>query len=148
MSKFFRFAPLVALLLYGVLKFLLYVNEPDVSPSYTPTAIQQQQLVPVQQALSSYPDAKQNLGDMYGAFSTVVGADQTIIRTTADVRQAHNNAGVLAVQAGEVSAIPGLPSAVNGFLASQIGADNVPITVNKRSQIVDAFRALEWATNQ
>ncbi len=148
MSNVIRFAPLVALVIYGVSKFSVYVNEPDRPPAYTPTTIQQQQLAPVQQALSEYPAARENLGSMYGAFSTVISADQKIIRTTAEVRQAHTNAGVLAVQAGEIPAIPGLPNAVNKFLEFQIGVENVPITPDKRSQIADAFKALEWATNQ
>ena len=148
MSKLFRFGPLVILILYGVSKFSVYINEPDDTPAYVPTPAQQQQLVSVQQVLSGYPEAKRDLGNMYSAFSTVVEADQKVIRTTLDVRQAHSNAGVLAVQAGEIPPVPGLPAEVNKFLESQIGSENVPVTPEKRAQIVDAFNALEWATNQ
>ena len=150
MAKFFRFAPLVALVFYVAIKVALILNEPPTpaTPDFTPTADQQQQLIAVQNALADYPQARESIGDLYGAFSTVIAADDRIVKTTSDVRDAHLNAGILAVQAGEIPRVPNLAVAVNQFLKSQIGDDNVPLSDEKRDQVVDAFNALEWAANQ
>ena len=78
----------------------------------------------------------------------VVGTDEVILKTTEDVRKAHENAGALAIQAGEIPRIPGYAEAVNNFIVSVVGRDNVPLDPSKRKQIIDAFKALAWATNQ
>ena len=77
--------------------------------------------------------------------SVVVGSDEVVLRTTDDVRRAHENAGALAIQAGKIPRIPGYAEAVNEYLIQRIGTDNLPLDRGKREQIAGAFKELAWA---
>lgn len=151
MSKYARFIPLVLLGCYLLYKLGPYIPRPDDSPDpngYEPTRAQQRLLEPVQDALADEPDAAKEFTYLYYGLALVVGADDVILKTTGDVRRAHENAGALAIQAGEIPRIPGYAKAVNDYLAEEIGRDNVPLDPAKRKQIVDAFKGLAWATSQ
>ena len=148
MSNFVRFIPATLLVLYLSAKVVPYIQKETVDNSYSPTAEQKVLLGPVSSSLKSHPEAASDFESLYYGMALVVGADDVILRTTEDVRQAHENAGALAIQAGEIPRIPGYAKAVNDFIVSQVGQDNVPLDNNKRKQIVDTFKALAWATNQ
>ena len=149
MSKYARFLPLVLLACYLLFKIVPYIPRPDSSPDgHEPTKAQQRLLEPVQETLEDYPDAAKEFASLYYGMALVVGADEVILKTTDDVRRAHENAGALAIQSGEIPRIPGYAKAVNDFLTEEIGRDNVPLDSQKRKQIVDAFKGLAWATNQ
>ena len=107
-----------------------------------------QSLEPVIDSLSEYPDAASQFGNLYNAISLVVESDVVVLRTTDDVRKAHENSGALAIQAGEIPRIPGYAKAVNDFISKEVGVDNVPLDSEKRKQIAETFKALSWATNQ
>lgn len=150
MSKYARFIPLVLLGCYLLYKVVPYIPKPDNNPTpseYEPTRAQQRLLEPVQEALSDYPDAAKEFTNLYFGLSLVVGSDEVILRTTDDVRRAHENSGALAIQAGEIPRIPGYAKAVNDYLTEEIGRDNVPLDAAKRKTIMDTFKGLAWATS-
>ena len=148
MSNFVRFIPATLLVLYLAAKVAPFIQKETVDDGYSPTAEQKVLLGPVSASLKKYPEAASDFESLYYGMALVVGADEVILRTTEDVRQAHENAGALAIQAGEIPRIPGYAKAVNDFIVSQVGRDNVPLDNSKRKQIVDTFKALAWATSQ
>lgn len=149
MSKYMRFVPVVLLACYLLFKIVPHIPRPDSVPDgYEPTSSQQRLLEPVQDSISGNADAAKQFTSLYYGLALVVGADDVILKTTDDVRRAHENAGALAIQSGEIPRIPGYAKAVNDYLAAEIGKDNVPLDPAKRKQIVDAFKGLAWATSQ
>lgn len=148
MSKFIRFIPATLLVLYLAAKVVPYIQKDTVDNSYEPTAEQKVLLGPVTSALRQNPSAAQDFESLYYGIALVVGSDEVVIKTTDEVRRVHENAGALAIQAGEIPRIPGYAEAVNNFIKSQLGTDNVPLDLNKKKQIIDTFKALAWATSQ
>ena len=148
MSNFVRFIPATLLVLYLAAKVAPYLQEGTIDNSFQPTADQQVLLGPVSSALRKNPSAAKDFESLYYGIALVVGSDNFILKTTDEVRRVHENAGALAVQAGEIPVIPGYAEAVNNFIKSQLGTDNVPIDASKKKQIIDTFKALAWATNQ
>ena len=149
MSKYIRFIPSILLVLYLAAKIIPHIPKPAPGPEeYEPTRAQQELLEPVQESLDGYPEAAKEFANLYYGMALVVGADQVVLKSTDDVRRAHENAGALAIQAGEIPRIPGYAKAVNDYLSGEIGKDNVPLDPPKRKQIVEAFKGLAWATSQ
>ena len=148
MSSFVRFIPATLLVLYLAAKVAPYIQKDTVDNSYKPSDSQKELLAAVTEALKSHPQAARDFESLYYGMALVVGTDEVILRTTEDVRKAHENAGALAIQAGEIPRIPGYAKAVNDFITAQVGRDNVPLDPKKRKQIIDTFKALAWATNQ
>ena len=146
MSGLFRFLPTVLLVLYLIFKFMPSL---PVSPDeYSPTPQQRAQLQEVKAVLAAYPQASENFSNMFNGLALVVDRDAVILKTTADVRRVHQNAGALAVQVGEIPVIPGYAAAVDRFLNADIGSENVPLDAVKRQQVANAFKALNWATQK
>lgn len=146
MKNIIRFFPLVILCAYIVFK--VRASDDVAPPVYTPTAAQQVQLQEVQATLEDYPTASEELSKMFEGLAIVIQADSRVLKTTSDVRATHQNAGSLAVQVGQVPRIPGYSAAVDKFLNANIGVENVPVDAAKRAQIVEAFKALGWATKK
>lgn len=148
MTKILRFLPVLLLAAYLAVKlFPLFNFTPD-DGTYVPTPPQKAQLQEVKAVLAAYPDASEDLSHMFNGLALVVNSDSVILKTTGDVRRTHQNAGALAVQVGEIPRIPGYVEAVDRFLNADIGSDNVPLDAVKRKQVVDAFKALSWATHK
>ena len=147
MSKLFRFLPAILLAMYVVFKLSPYVQAPETS-GYEPTSSQKEILIDVSDALKGYPDAASDFESLYHGMALVVGSDEVVLRATGDVRKAHENAGAIAIQANEIPRIPGYAEAVNEFIAAEVGNDNVPLSPEKRKQLIDTFKALGWATSQ
>ena len=147
MGKLFRFLPAVLLALYLIVKLAPHLNTVDKS-EYEPTNSQKRSLADVSDALDGYPDAALQFGELYKGLALVVESDDVILRTTDDVRRAHENAGAIAIQAGEIPRIPGYAKAVNDFISLEVGRDNVPLDPEKRKQLIETFKALGWATSQ
>jgi hypothetical protein len=130
-KKAVRYSPLLALVMYLIFKIVpLLSNLPDGTgpdPDYVPTSAQQEQLAPVIQVLTPYPDAKSDLESLFFGLETVIGSDRRIIKNTKDVRRTHQQAGALAVQSGQIPFIPGYSESVDQYITLQIGQDNVPI---------------------
>ena len=149
MTKFIRFFPAILLVIYIAIKVTIYAQgDTDGGGEYVPTSAQRALLHPVQEVLKNHPDAAEEFTNLFYGLSVVVIADSTILKSTDDVRRAHNNAGAVAIQVGEIPRIPGFSGAVDSFLAAEIGTDNVPLDAAKRNQIGDAFKALSWAAKQ
>ena len=148
MSNFVRFVPATLLVLYLAAKVAPYIQKDTIDNTYKPTAEQQVLLAPISASLKKHPEAASDFESLYYALALVVGTDEVILKTTDDVRRTHENAGALAIQAGEIPRIPGYAKAVNDFIVSEVGVDNVPLDPEKRKQIIDTFKALAWATNQ
>ena len=147
MTNLIRFAPAALLVVYLAVKLAPHIQSVKPDGGYEPTDSQKELLAPVSDALAGNPSAAKNFEDLYYGMALVVGTDRVILKTTDDVRRAHENAGAIAIQAGEIARIPGYAKAVNDFLSEQIGTDNIPLDDEKRKQIIDAFKALAWATN-
>ena len=147
MSKILRFAPLTLLVLYVIVKIAPHIKSQKTN-EYEPSASQKQQLSAVIDALDGHPGAAEQFRSLYYGLALVVATDEIVLRTTGDVRMAHENAGAIAIQAGEIPRIPGYAKAVNDFLEEDIGRDNVPLDSRNRKQITEAFKALAWATSQ
>ena len=148
MSNFLRFVPATLLVLYLAAKVVPYIQKDTVDNSYEPTAEQKVLLGPVSASMKQYPEAVKDFESLYYGIALVVGSDEVVIKTTDEVRRVHENAGALAIQAGEIPRIPGYAEAVNKFISFQVGDDNVPLDIEKKKQIIDAFKALAWAVNQ
>jgi len=148
MSKLGRFIPVALLLLYLVIKAVPYIKLPDGGSDDTPSRAEQAMLEPISLIIKDYPEAAAQFNSMYNGMAVVVESDRVILKTTGDVRLAHENAGAIAVQVGQIPRIVGYTEAVDEYLSSQIGTDNVPLDTEIRLRIVNAFRGLAWATNQ
>ena len=122
MSKYMRFVPVVLLACYLLFKIVPHIPRPDSAPDgYEPTSSQQRLLEPVQDAVAGDSEAAKQFTNLYYGLALVVGADEVVLETTGDVRRAHENAGALAIQAGEIPRIPGYAKAVNDYLTSEVG---------------------------
>lgn len=139
-----RFLPLVLLLAFVGYKYL--PKPQPTAPSWQPTAAQQAAVQPVEAILSANPEAAAELEKMYWAVAQVVESDTRVLKSTADVRQAYNAAGSLAVQRGELPLVSGLPEATDAYLTETIGNRVEPLTPEKRSVVVGAFKTLAWAS--
>tara|TARA_X000001036_G_scaffold356727_1_gene338830 strand:- start:445 stop:915 length:471 start_codon:yes stop_codon:yes gene_type:complete len=151
-KKAVRYSPVIALVMYLIFKLVpLLSNLPDgtdTDPAYVPTSAQQQELGPVIEVLAKHPEAKPELGKLFFGLETVIGSDRKILTNTQDVRNTHQQAGALAVQAGQIPFIPGYNVAVDKYITLQIGDEVVPLNDANRAQVVDVFKSLGWATRQ
>lgn len=149
MNKYIRFVPLVLLLSYVLFKAAPYIqNKTPGDPEHEPTASQKEMLADVKAIISSHPEAAKDFTNLYYGIALVVGSDEVVLNTTDEVRRVHENAGAIAIQAGEIPRIPGYADAVNKYLSQEIGTDNVPLDLKTKKKIIDAFKGLAWATSQ
>lgn len=91
----------------------------------------------------------QRLSDLYFDLATLIelDADNEIVKTTEEIRQANSISGVM-LRLNIKGAYPGLTEAANNLVVSQIGEDMVPLDSDLRSKAVDTFKALAWACNE
>ena len=143
MSKW-RLFPLVLLVAFVCYK---YVPRPDtnIQPDWIPTPAQQESVAQVRSILQSNPDAAGELSKMFWAISEVVESDNRVLKSTEDVQQIYKSAGSLAVQRGQVAPVPGLPQAIEAYLAATIGDTVEPLSTDKRAKVAAAFKTLSWA---
>ena len=102
---------------------------------------------PVVALLKNHRDDGRRLSALYMAMADVIARDQDgIIQTTAQLRELHRRAGLLAFQrTGIAGKYPGLAEAIDKVLADHIGLEVTPMDAARRTKAVDAFRALAWA---
>ena len=84
------------------------------------------------------------LSEFYAEFADVVRRDSEIIKTTADIREAHVKAGKLMFQKRRVTN-PELAAAVNATMATGLGLDIVELTDEKRREVIKLLEAMSWA---
>lgn len=73
--------------------------------------------------------------------------DDTVIKTTEEVRQANALSGSM-LRMNIKDKYPDLAKNANSVIVSAIGEENVILTKELRSKAVAGFKALSWATNE
>lgn len=92
------------------------------------------------------PFSVPELVPFYRDFADILRRDETIVRTTGDIREAYTRAGRLAFQrTGLQDRTAGLGEKVDSALAKAIGLQNVSLTPELRERAVAAFEAIAWA---
>jgi hypothetical protein len=142
-------------LLTGVL-LLVGCREPSDDPVFTTEAVSgDNEYVPsveLQTLVSSLRDLGMSAKDaakmakFFNDFADVLRRDDSIIKTTADIREGYIRAETLMLQkTAMVGRYPGFGEAKDDILAETIGLDNVPLNAEKRLKAVQAFEAMAWA---
>ena len=79
-------------------------------------------------------------------FADVISRDDSILKTTEDIREGYIRAETLMLQKTEmVGKYPGFGEAKDNILAEVLGLDRVLLTSEKRSKAVEVFKAMAWA---
>jgi hypothetical protein len=142
-------------LLIGVLLLAGCRESPDDPVSTTKAASGSNEYVPsveLQTLVSSLRDLGMSAKDaakmakFFNDFADVLHRDDSVIKTTADIREGYIRAETLMLQkTAMVGRYPGFGKAKDDILAETIGLDNVPLTAEKRLKAVQAFEAMAWA---
>jgi len=78
-------------------------------------------------------------------FADVLSRDDSILKTTEDVREGYIRAETLMLQRTElVGKYPGFGAAKDKILAEAVGLERVPLSPEKRSKAVAVFNAMAW----
>lgn len=79
-------------------------------------------------------------------FADVISRDDSVLKTTADIREGYIRAETLMLQRTDmVGKYPGFGQVKDNILAETLGLDRLPLTPEKRSKAVEAFKAMAWA---
>lgn len=79
-------------------------------------------------------------------FADVISRDDSVLKTTEDIREGYIRAETLMLQKTEmVGKYPGFGKAKDDILAETLGLDRVLLTSEKRSKAVEVFKAMAWA---
>ena len=121
-------------------------SQPQPKPE-RPSAALVTAVQPVLAILKNHREDGLRLSEFYAALAGVFTRDQgALIKTTAQLRELHRRAGLLAFQrTAIVGKYPGLSDAIDKVLADQIGLDNVTLSSEQRAKAIDAFKAIAWA---
>jgi|TARA_R110002051_G_scaffold221367_3_gene284995 hypothetical protein len=120
------------------------VTTPDISDE-APSEAMQVLVAPLKALGMDVKDAAK-AASFFNAFADVVARDDSIIKTTADIREGYIRAETLMLQKTEmVGKYPGFGKAKDDVLTETLGLDRVSLTPEKRKETVDAFRAMAWA---
>lgn len=104
------------------------------------------------EALATSSDRKTDgvkLASLYHDIATLIelDAENQVVKTTDDVRQANSLAGLM-LKLNIKGKYPSLPQAANEVILTAIGQDNVLLNGNLRTKAADGFKALSWACNE
>ena len=112
---------------------------------YTPSAELQTLVSPLRDLGMSAKDAAK-MAKFFEDFADVLSRDDSILKTTEDIREGYIRAETLMLQKTElVGKYPGFGKAKDDILAETLGLNRVLLTPEKRSKAVDAFKAMAWA---
>lgn len=90
-----------------------------------------------------------NLAMFYMDLANVVARDETIIKTTADIKKLNENAGQLMFQkTGIKGKYPNLGATIDKVFVAILTLENVPLTKVKRDEVVKGITAIAWACLQ
>ena len=79
-------------------------------------------------------------------FADVISRDDSVLKTTEDIREGYIRAETLMLQKTEmVGKYPGFGKVKDDILAETLGLDRVLLTPEKRSKAVEVFKAMAWA---
>lgn len=100
----------------------------------------------VSNILKDHPEDAEKLSALYSALSDVLGRDDSIVKTTGQIREAHSRSGRLLFQKTPMKGKhEGLSDAIDEFLVQSLGSDDVILTPDLRSAAVSAFKDLSEA---
>jgi hypothetical protein len=138
------FAGIALLGCVGV-KFAVHTS-PE-SPAFAYQALaDESSLSRISSILKEHPEDAARLAELYSALSDVLSRDDSIVKTTGQIREAHSRSGRLLFQKTSMKGKhEGLPEAVDEFLAQSLGSDDVILTPELRSAAVSAFADLSKA---
>lgn len=132
---------LVALLLCLCLMGCPVHNAPQPAPQPEPLSVEMRAIV-----AEVEPYSVPELTAFFRDFADVIRRDETVIRTTGDIREAYIRAGKLAFQkTGLQDKTPGLGEKVDAALAKALGLSHVTLTPELRGRAVEILEALAWA---
>jgi hypothetical protein len=141
----------VLLIAWGVLSHF-DKSSPQPAPQPTPskptealaTAVQ-----PIAAILKNHADDGEKLAAFYLSMADVIGRDQgKVISTTANLRELHRRAGLLAFQRTAIEGkYPGLAEAIDKVLVDRLGLENVAFDAAKQSTAIETLKAIAWACN-
>tara|TARA_R110000824_G_scaffold396952_2_gene599166 strand:- start:2245 stop:2712 length:468 start_codon:yes stop_codon:yes gene_type:complete len=96
--------------------------------------------------LKDHPEDAARLSALYLALSDILSRDDSIVKTTGQIREAHSRSGRLLFQKTSMRGkYVGLSEAVDEFLIQSLGSDDVILTLDIRSAAVSAFTDLSTA---
>ena len=120
------------------------VTTPDVDED-APSKALQALVAPLKELGMAKKDAAK-AAKFFTDFADVVERDESIIKTTSDIREGYIRAETLMLQKTEmVGKYPGFGKAKDAVLVETLGLDRVSLTPEKRKEAVAAFRAMSWA---
>lgn len=120
------------------------VTTPDVDED-APSEALQSLVAPLKELGMAAEDAAK-ASKFFADFADVVERDESVIKTTADIREGYIRAETLMLQKTEmVGKYPGFGKVKDDVLAATLGLDRVSLTPEKRKEAVAAFRAMSWA---
>ena len=124
------------------------VTEPTVVPQVsedTPSAELQVLVSPLRELGMSEKDAAK-ASKFFLDFADVLSRDDSVIKTTSDIREGYIRAETLMLQRTEmVGKYPGFGQVKDDILVEILGLDRLPLTPEKRSKAVEVFKAMAWA---
>jgi len=121
------------------------VTSPQPGPQPAPVVKPLSELQKEMQALcvELEPLSHPELARFYRDFADVIERDDEIIRSTGDIREAHQRAGRLAFQkTGLQEKTPGLAAQIDSVFAAALTLRNVPLTPDVREKAVELCRAI------
>lgn len=104
------------------------------------------------EALQSHKDRKIDgvkLANLYNDLAILIelDAENEVIKTTEEIRQANSLAGLM-LKLNIKDKYPNLAKANQDLIVAAIGDDSVTLDANLRKSAVEGFRALAWACNE
>ena len=100
----------------------------------------------VSELLSKHPEDAIALSELYAAIADVIERDGSVIKTLGQIREANSRSGKLLFQkTGIQGKYDGLPEAVDSFLVSKLGVEDVLLSPDLRKNAVESFRELSRA---
>lgn len=111
----------------------------------TPSAELQVLVSPLRELGMSEQDAAKT-AKFFLDFADVLSRDDSVIKTTADIREGYIRAETLMLQRTDmVGKYPGFGKVKDDILVETLGLNRTPLTLEKRSKAVEAFKAMAWA---
>ena len=103
---------------------------------------------PVSDILADSPDGER-LSALFLAFADCIEGDkENLVKNTGQVASAHSRSGRLLFGDELKGKHPKLGKAVDAAIFAHIGEGDLPLTGERRQQVVEVFRALAWAAEQ
>lgn len=121
-------------------------NDDTPAPVVVPNVVDASEVTRI---LKSHPSEARLLERFYADLADLVQRDTEIVRSTADVRKAHETAGRLLGQATSLQAnTQGLGKVVDGLIEEALGLEAVPLSDELRRKAVGVFTQISQACGE